>query len=374
MSPMNTAILGIGTELTDGQIVNKNAAWLSSHLKEYGVLTTHHLVVPDDRRLIRDALDFCAGKCDVLFVTGGLGPTSDDFTRDLISEWSELPLEWHEASWQHVNTRLTSRGYTVKEIQRQQCYFPRGSRVLFNSQGTANAFYLEAKGKKVFVLPGPPREIEAVWDSDIEAWLVDNTSDLDPRITRSWDTMGVGESDIATIVEDVLKGVEVEKGYRVHLPYVEAKMSFLASEEDKFAPYVEKVTEALKFCLVTRDGENVGEVLSDELSEVLSVSIQDEVTGSFLLTRIVPTLRDVLNDSAWNFSNIAVYEDDSEVVLRLLPVDEHSVRVEFARGQQIHWDVISSPYKTANMAERRLQYFAEMALVLWTKWLRNTAF
>ncbi|MFS4457779.1 competence/damage-inducible protein A [Bdellovibrio sp. HCB2-146] len=367
---MKTAILGIGTELTDGQIINKNAAWLSSHLKEYGVLTTHHLVVPDDRLLIREALDFCAGKCDVLFVTGGLGPTSDDFTRDLISEWADLPLEWHEASWQHVNTRLTSRGYTVKEIQRQQCYFPRGSRVLFNSQGTANAFYLEAKGKKVFVLPGPPREIEAVWNSDIEAWLVENTADLDPRITRSWDTMGVGESDIATIVEDVLKDVDVEKGYRVHLPYVEVKMSFLASEEDDFEPYVEKITEALQFCLVTRDAETVPEMLAEILSETSSISIQDEVTGSFLINRVLPTFREILNNTAWSFSNIADYEDESEVVLRILPVDEHHVKIETVKGQQIHWDIIPSPYKTANMAERRLQYFAEMAMVNWVRMLR----
>lgn len=373
MGPMKTAILGIGTELTDGQIVNKNAAWLSSHLKEYGVTTTHHLVVPDDRPLIRDALDFCAGKCDVLFVTGGLGPTSDDFTRDLISEWAELPLEWHEASWQHVNTRLTSRGYTVKEIQRQQCYFPRGSRVLFNSQGTANAFYLEAKGKKVFVLPGPPREIEAVWKSDIQTWLTQNTTHLDPRITRSWDTIGVGESDIATIVEDILKGVDVEKGYRVHLPYVEAKISFLASEAEKFAPVVEKLTAALQFCLVTRDAENVAEVLADQLSKVPSVNIQDEVTGSFLMTRLIPNLRDILNDCAWNFTNVASYDDASEVVLRLLPVDEHTVKIEFTRGQQTHWDLLTSPYKTMNMAERRLQYFAEMALVLWSKWMKNTS-
>ena len=200
-------------------------------------------------------------------------------------------------------------------------------------------------------------------------WLVDNTADLDPRVTRSWDTMGVGESDVAVIVEEVLAGVDVEKGYRVHLPYVEAKISYLASEEEKFQPYADKITEALQFCLITRDEEDVSEVLADILSETLSVSVQDEVTGSFLVNRMLPAFRDILNEAAWSFSNVAAYEDESEVVLRILPVDEHHVKIEMVRGQQIHWDIITSPYHTANMHDRRLQYFAEMALVTWARML-----
>jgi nicotinamide-nucleotide amidase len=366
---MITSILAIGTELTDGQIINKNASWLSKHLKEYGAKTNHHLVVPDERKLMFEAMQFCSAQSDVMFITGGLGPTTDDFTRDVVAEWAGLPLEFHQPSWDHLSTRLVSRGYAVKEIQRQQCFFPRGSKVLFNTQGTANAFYLETKGKKVFVLPGPPREIEAIWESEIEGWLVENTTDIDPRITRAWDTMGLGESDVAVIVEDVLKGVEVEKGYRVHLPYVEVKLSFLASEEEKFQPYVDKVTEALQHCLITRDEENVVEVLADILAQTASVSIQDEVTGSFLINRVIPSFRDVLNEATWSFSNVAVYEDESEVVLRLLPVDEHHVKIEMVKGQQIHWDIITSPYKTTNMQDRRLQYFAEMAMVTWARML-----
>ncbi len=366
---MKASILGIGTELTDGQILNKNATWISSRLKKRGLSTSLHLVVPDERKLILEAIDFCASKSDVVFITGGLGPTSDDFTRDIITEWAGLKLEWHEASWQMVTERLMARGYTVKEIQRQQCFFPKESDILINDQGTANAFSLITKGKKVFALPGPPREIEAVWDRYIDSWLTENTVDLDPVITRTWDCLGVGESDVATITEDILKDAGVDIGYRVHLPYVEVKMTFLRSQEKRVQPFVEKLTEALQFCLVTRDEQDVMHTLSQKLSGRSSVCFQDAVSGSYLANRVVPSLRSLEALDHWSFSNEFRQDNDHEVVLSLLPVDEHNVRVEVLVGSQKHWTLITAPYTTMNMRERRLQYFAEMALITWARLL-----
>ena len=95
-------ILGVGTELTTGQIVNKNGSWISEKLIPYGVETAAHIVVPDSRELIFNALNYCAQNSDLIFVTGGLGPTSDDFTRELISEWSKTKLLFDETSWGHV--------------------------------------------------------------------------------------------------------------------------------------------------------------------------------------------------------------------------------------------------------------------------------
>lgn len=365
---MKATVLGIGTELVDGQIVNKNAAWISEKLKQLGLTTTLHLVVPDDKKLMLEALQFCAGYGDLLFVTGGLGPTSDDFTRDVVSEWAHLPLEFDEGSWQHIKDRLEPRGYIVKDIQRQQCYYPRGSRVLKNTEGTANAFYFESQGKKLFILPGPPREIEAVWHSSIDQWLADNTKGIDPFITRHWDTMGVGESDIATIVEDALKGVDVEKGYRVHLPYVEVKMSFFKSREAEMAPHIEKVTQALSHCLITRDQQDVPLMLSQRLNQFSSVSMQDAVTGQFLINRLMPVMRDYMTTKTWSFAN-NVIDEEAHVRLSLLPRDEHSCLVSVAKGRQVFTDVLDSPYKKMPMKERRMQYFAEMAMIFWLKHL-----
>lgn len=368
---MKVAIFGIGTELTDGQIVNKNASWISKKLKALGVTTQAHLVVPDERKLMREGLEFCAHKADLLFITGGLGPTSDDFTRDIVAEWAGRSLQFDETSWQHVQDRLTTRGYAVKDIQKQQCYFPEGAQVLKNSQGTANAFYLEAQGKKVFVLPGPPREIESVWEDFIASWLVQNTQGLDPFITRTWDTLGVGESDIAQIVEEVLKGVAVEKGYRVHLPYVEVKMSHFKSQETEMAAWVEKVTEALRFCTITRDEVDVALILASQLQSVSSLTLVDEVTGQFLMNRLMPVLRTFMTSKAWTFSQSRSVKAPAELRLQILPKDEHTCEVVLEHNGRILRDYMGSPYKTSNMHERRLQYFAEMALIFWARQLGN---
>lgn len=365
---MKAAILGIGTELTDGQITNKNASWISQKLKSLGLTTQAHLVVPDEHSLMLEGLRFCAEKADLIFLTGGLGPTSDDFTRDVVAEWAGQKLVFDETSWQHVNERLTSRGYVVKDIQRQQCFFPENSRVLPNSEGTANGFFLECRGKKVFVLPGPPREIDAIWTAGIAEWLRQNTQHLDPYLTRKWDTIGVGESDVAVIVEEVLKGQKVDKGYRVHLPYVEVKVSYFRSEEAQWTPVVERLTEALQFCTITRDGEDVAERFAEAIKNIPSVCVIDEVTGQFLMNRVMPVLRDFMTDKMWSFARSRDVKSPADLHLHLFPKDENSCEVQLHHRGRILKDYISSPYRTVNMKARRHQYFAEMALIFW---LRN---
>lgn len=365
---MIATVLGIGTELVDGQIVNKNAAWISEKLKSLGLTTKLHLVVPDERKLISEALDFCAQNSDLIFVTGGLGPTTDDFTRELISEWTGLALEWDDKSWQHIKERLEPRGYVVKDIQRQQCYFPKGSRIIENVEGTANAFYVEAKGKKIFVLPGPPREIEAVWKSDIAAWLNKSTEGIDPYITRHWDTIGMGESDVATLVEQALANVNVEKGYRVHLPYVEVKMSFFKSQEEKMRIHVDKVTEALRGITITRDQQDVPLMLSLALKPFSSVSLQDSATGQFLINRMLPVMRDFMTEKSWSFSSHSI-DQGAQVRLMLEPKDEHTCWVSIERGNKRFADILEAPYKAMPMRERRAQYFAEMAMIFWLRHL-----
>ena len=120
---INVATLAVGTEVTDGQIVDRNSAMLSQLVIDLGFSVIEHRAVPDDRPLILDALNELGSKVDIIFVTGGLGPTSDDFTRELIADYVSQKLIFNEESWQHVVTTLKSRGVAAREIQKQQCYF-----------------------------------------------------------------------------------------------------------------------------------------------------------------------------------------------------------------------------------------------------------
>ena len=362
---MKSAILAVGTELTSGQILNRNASSLSEKLKSAGLLTALHLTVPDDRKLIFDALNFCSERADLIFVTGGLGPTSDDFTRELISKWSGLELEFDPNSWRHVEERLTTRGYSAGEIQRQQCYFPKGSEILVNSQGTANAFYLEYKNQHIFVLPGPPREIQAIWQEHIEARLKLLTKDIDQHKTHSWDTMGFGESQIAERIEKIVAGTGFEIGYRVHIPYVEVKFSYFESERPRALKYLEEIELALNDCTVSRDGKDILNSLITKLCHFDRVEIYDSTTGGILTKRITAELK--------NFKSLVLSTDLAPekisvncIQLSIVLKSENQVRVAVRTSTIEKAENFSSNYN-AIMSERRLQVFTERALIFWNE-------
>jgi len=374
-------ILGVGTELTTGQIVNKNGSWISEKLIPYGVETAAHIVVPDSRELIFNALNYCAQNSDLIFVTGGLGPTSDDFTRELISEWSKTKLLFDETSWGHVQVRLTTRGFTVKDLQKQQCFFPEGSTILMNSQGTANGFQMKVETgfgpKHVFVLPGPPREIEAIWNDSIVKWLFVHTQLFDKKITKSWDTLGVGESDVAVLVEKCLENkwpdLKYDLGYRVHLPYVEVKFSFLKSQENLAQNIVKQIDQTLNEITVLKNFDDITNQFS-QLTSNYDFAFYDFVTGGYLHNRLSTHLKKYKN-WMWKESLSPLDADffaEEENFIALIPTGEHfetAILMFNFNGHSKSLEM-SAPTKSPLMMERRKQFFAEMALIEFVKTYR----
>ena len=362
---MKAAILAVGTELTAGQILNRNAGWISEKLKSAGMLTELHLTVPDDRKLILESIQFCVDRADLIFITGGLGPTSDDFTRELVSQWRGLALEFDPGSWQHINERLNARGYQVGEIQRQQCYFPKGSHILKNSQGTANAFCLKKDSKTFYVLPGPPREIMSIWDDFIASDIKTLTKSIDRHQTLSWDTMGFGESQIAERVEKIAGSSGFEIGYRVHLPYVEVKFSFFESERERAMSFAEKIDHDLSDCTVTKNGEDILRTLVGRLAKFESVEIYDSVTGGILWQRLLPECRS-LNSLVMSSSQAPLVLCPKSVQLSIKKLSESEVEAKIKSFQSEKLARFNSQLNSS-MSERKLQIFTERALIFWSQ-------
>ena len=367
---MKASILAIGTELTTGQILNKNATNLSQKLKNLGVGISVHLTVPDHRQIILDSLKFLESQLDndrdLLFVTGGLGPTSDDFTRDVLADWSGVEMKFDQKSWDSVVERLSSRGFKVREMQKQQCFFPANAKILINSEGTANGYRFVAKNKVVYVLPGPPREIEAIWNSHIAGELSEKTKNLERQITHAWDTIGVGESEVAFAVEEALKQrpADLEIGYRVHLPYVEVKLSYLSAEKEKWAPWIKKTENVLQSITVSRDfSDIVGNVC--EKIRALDFTFYDFVTNGYLHGRLAMQLAQI---KSWSFKqsetapsvDMFSHEDD---FLGLFPYEEDKCILVFSVNGNRSLKTLEAPMKSPLMLERRRQYFAEMAMI-----------
>lgn len=370
---MIAAIIGVGSELTSGQILNKNASWISAKLRDLGVLTSSHLVVPDDRVLILKALQFCSQHCDTLFVTGGLGPTTDDFTREIIAEWSMQPLKFDEASWLQITERLTSRGIQVRETQRQQCLFPNGSQILVNPEGTANAFYLRVAKVDVFVLPGPPKEIAAVWSNGLGHLLQTKAAEIDKTLTYSWDTLGLGESDISHLTETCLQNINIEKGYRVHLPYVEVKVSFLESEKQSLLPHLQRLEKTLSEYTIARNGESIPDLLAQQLTQVKKIEFVDSHPGTVLFDRMSPAIHALLKKNIWSFSTEEKSVDPEMQTLRmkLEPLDATRAVCKIQYKGTTFKDTFEAPLFISRVTERKALYFAECALIFWHKMLKN---
>lgn len=363
---MKSSVLAVGTELTDGQIINRNAAWIGARVKPLGLRNVLHLSVPDDRAEIRRGLELCAERSDVIFVTGGLGPTSDDFTRDVVSEWADVELEFHEPSWKGVQELLRSRGYEVHDFQKQQCFFPRGAVVLANASGTANGFRFHAKGKDIVVLPGPPREVESIWNDHVHTWIQSFGERLQQIETKSWDVIGLGESQVAAMMNPLVENLDLEVGYRVHLPYVEFKISYPVREAHRHFDLIRKIEEVLLPWIAARDQEDLAAKLVTKLERANRIEICDPATGAFLIQRLLPLFRRSNPDSSVRFlTTQANWTDETSVRLWIIPSGELEVQIGLESAGKRDEKRVVAPMTSPLLAERRQQYFAEVALSYW---------
>ena len=170
---MKAAILAIGTELLMGQTVNTNASYLSRALSELGIGVYYHNTVGDNPLRIKETLKLLLDSCDLIVTTGGLGPTLDDITKEVIAETLGLNMVLDQHSLDLIKERFRLFNRTMPESNIRQAYFPEGAIILDNAQGTAPACILEVAGteKVIVVLPGPPREMKHIYHTYIESYL-----------------------------------------------------------------------------------------------------------------------------------------------------------------------------------------------------------
>ena len=246
--------------------------------------------------------------------------------------------------------------------------FPANAEILKNSEGTANGYRFVAKNKIVYVLPGPPREIEAIWNSHIAGELSEKTKNLERQVTHAWDTIGVGESEVAFQVEELLKdrprNLKLEIGYRVHLPYVEVKLTFEQSDSGTWQLFLNKIENQLAPITVARNFEDAAEMVAKKLADI-DFTFYDFVSEGFLHSRLSPFLR---NLPRWSFKqsdtplSVDFFENEDDF-LALIPYEEDKCIVCYSVDGRLEQIAVEAPMKSELMSERRKQYFAEMALI-----------
>ncbi|GAC1536462.1 MAG: competence/damage-inducible protein A [Polyangiales bacterium] len=220
---MTCAVLSIGTELTRGELVNSNAAWLSAGLTDLGFEVVEHDVVDDDRVRIIQALERLASFAQVIVCTGGLGPTTDDLTTASVAAALGVPVVRDEGSLDHIRRRFERLGRPMSDSNAKQADFPEGASVLANPIGTAPGFEVAFGHARAFFMPGVPHEMKRMFDEQVVPRIRDIAPNDSHQIRLR--TFGLPESVVGEKlagVEDDFPGVTI--GYRAHFPEIEVKI------------------------------------------------------------------------------------------------------------------------------------------------------
>lgn len=211
---MNIEVLNTGSELLLGQVTNTHVNYFARQLASLGLRLARQTTVPDGEP-IRQALAESLGRTEILLITGGLGPTSDDLTRDLVAGYFALPLEHHPEIEETILAYFRKRQVRAPDSVRIQAMVPRGATPLPNHHGTAPGLYIHRDGRHVFCLPGPPRELYPMFEREVLPRLQALVPDARPLGMHTWRTHGLGESRVQELVEARLRalGGSLEIGY-----------------------------------------------------------------------------------------------------------------------------------------------------------------
>lgn len=206
---LQAEVLSIGDELTSGQRLDTNSQWLSARLAELGIRTIRHTTVGDDLAGGIEALRLAADRAEVVVVSGGLGPTLDDLTRQALAEAFDCPLELDAESLEHIRQLFARRYREMPERNRVQAMFPRGARVIPNPHGSAPGIDMSvdapSRRSRIFSLPGVPAELKEMWTQSvvprIETML---GASLTPWRYHAVKLFGIGESDVEVRLPDLI--------------------------------------------------------------------------------------------------------------------------------------------------------------------------
>lgn len=369
-------ILAIGTELTSGEVLNTNATWLAERLTSMGFSHQQHLSVSDESEDIQAGIHYLSERSSLLFVTGGLGPTSDDLTREELAKWLNSPLQLREDTWRALQSLCQQREMAIREGHKRQCYFPKGVELLNNPVGTAKGFWADLPGLKVFALPGPPREIKAMWQEALQPILNELVQD-NTLVLYRWSCLNVAESEVAEVVEKVLEGENLKIGYRANIPYVQVKVWGPPRAEQ--SSWYKKLNSALEHWAIQSERDPAEELLG-HLFQLKRVVIFDGLSKGRLTARFEEVKERTEKLGPAEFKIVAqLYGEQFEPLLkddwtqlRLLPGDTEKSYVVEALISGSHWSkTFELPYRLNHFSKRGSFYITEQAIYAWLQFVRS---
>lgn len=286
---MNAIILSVGDELVLGQTVDTNSAWLSAQLAAVGCGVVAHFTVPDDQAAIERAIRLAAAQCDLLLISGGLGPTEDDLTRQALAAVMEAPLELNAEWLAELEKFFTARGRPMPESNRIQAMIPRGAKMIFNTAGTAAGIHAALPTCHVFVMPGVPKEMKAMFERDVLPH-VRSASGGAVILSRTLHTFGLGESAIGERLGNLMqRGRNPSVGTTISGGVVSLRVNARFPSRAEALEQLERTCDACRAALGSliygRDQQTLAEVVGGMLKSAAgapTVATAESCTGGLL--------------------------------------------------------------------------------------------
>jgi nicotinamide-nucleotide amidase len=260
-------IVTTGTEILLGDIVDTNAAWIAQQLREVGVNLYYKTTVGDNEPRVRGVIEQSMARCDAIIVTGGLGPTVDDITRQAIANATGRSLVLHEGALETLKQRFERFGSQLTDNNIQQAYVPQDSILIENPIGTAPGFIVETESCAVIALPGVPREMKRLMADTVLPYLrrkAGETGIIRRRILR---TLGIGESTIDVILDDLMHASNPTAGLAAHMGQCDIRIAARAETAEQ----AEAMLDSAEAIVRQRMGEFIYSAVPGESYETVLV-------------------------------------------------------------------------------------------------------
>ncbi|MCL1594040.1 MAG: competence/damage-inducible protein A [Actinomycetia bacterium] len=324
---MNVESLAIGTELLLGQIINSNAAEIATRLADFGMTHRRQTVVGDNASRMEAAIGEAVERSDVLIITGGIGPTQDDITREAVASVAGVDLILDTSYAEEMRTRWEKMGREFPESNLRQAYRPHGARVVPNAKGSAPGFGIEIDGCWVFALPGVPVEMTAMLDDHVVPYLRSlggaDEGVVVSRVLRSW---GMSEASVGEMFDDIFHESENPTvAFLASAGVIKIRLTARAVSESEARKLIEPVETTVR----DRLGDRIFGVDDDSIEAIIhtmllrkgwTIATAESATAGLVASR----LTGVPGSSATFRGSIGAYAPD--IKTSLLGVSESLMR------------------------------------------------
>lgn len=308
---MKAEIITVGTEILLGDILNTNCRYLSRELAAMGIEMYYQITVGDNEERLLKTLEESLNRSDIVICTGGLGPTEDDITKEVCAKYFGYELELHKPSLDAMIERFKYMNRVPTKNNEKQAYFPKEAYILKNDNGTAPGCIMEKEGKMIVVLPGPPKEMESMFENYVKPYLSKLTDDvIESEVLR---IIGVGESKVENDILDIIDSqtnptiATYAKGYECTLR-ITAKAKSVEEAKELIKPMSDEMKRRFGQSLYATGETSIEEVVAKMLVENnLKIAVAESCTGGMVSASLInyPGISSVFMEGCVTYSNEA---------------------------------------------------------------------